>query len=135
MTAASKYFAASLGPNFQEGHYREFVSDDADFETLKAIVDYCYTGHIRLTEENVKTYLTIASSVELDLLEETCCSFYAEILTEANCVDAFVFADQFNFVKLRDAAMDSISEKLEFVPTTEIQKLDHRFTASYIEMR
>lgn len=127
LTAASKYFAASLGPNFQGSQQEEFIFDETDFETLQAIVGYCYTGHIHLTEENVRTCLTIASSVQFDLLEETCCSFYARILNGTNCVDALIFADKFSYLELRDAALDWISENFEYVPATDIQKLDHPF--------
>lgn len=126
MSAASKYFAASLGKNFQEGKHKEFTLDDTDCETLQMIVDYCYTGHIKLTEENVATFLTIASSVQLDLLEEKCCQFYVEKLSVTNCVDALIFADKFSYAYLREAALDLICENFEMVPVTAIQKLDHR---------
>ena len=100
--------------------------EGTDGETLRMIVNYCYTGHIKLTEENVRTFLTIASGVQLDLLEEKCCSFYAEILSVANSVEALMCAEKFNYAELRQAALDLICENFESVPTAEVQKWDHQ---------
>lgn len=44
LTAASEYFSASPRSNFQEGGETEFTLDGTDGETVKAIVDFCYTG-------------------------------------------------------------------------------------------
>lgn len=43
-------------------------------QMVKAIVDFCYTGYIELTTENVAKF-TIASSVQLDLLEKNAGDF------------------------------------------------------------
>lgn len=92
LAAASKYFSVSLGP--QEGRINEFVLDGTDGETVKAIVDYCYTGQVDLTEENVGKLLAIASSVELDCLQADCFQVYAAKLSVTNCVEAFMAADK-----------------------------------------
>lgn len=60
LTATSKYFSAALGPSFIEDGENEFVLNDADVETVMAIVDFCYTGHIDLSEENVAKFLAVA---------------------------------------------------------------------------
>lgn len=71
MVAASKYFTAAFAPNYQESQKEEFVLEGTDGIVVKAIVD-----GIDLTAENVGNFLSIASSVELDLLEERCGRFY-----------------------------------------------------------
>lgn len=108
LTAASKYFLALLGPNFEEGSKTEFVLDDTDGETFKAIVDFCYTGRINLTEENVTKYLAIASSVQFDLLEEKCWQFYAANLIVANSVSTLIVAEKYSNADLRRKAFDLI---------------------------
>lgn len=126
LTASSKYFTAALGPNFQEGSKSEFVLDGTDGETVKAIVDFCYTGHIDLTEENVLKFLAIASSVHLDLLEEKCCRLYDDKLGVTNCIGTLVVADRYSKVGLRQRALDVVCEFFEMVRTEDIQKLDNR---------
>lgn len=126
LTASSKYFLASLGPNFQEGSKSEFILDDTDGETVKAIVDFCYTGRIDLTEENVEDFMAIASSVEIDLLEEKCCRFYAHKLNVTNSTNTLMVADKYNIADLRQRAFDFIFGSFEKVPTADIQRLDFR---------
>lgn len=126
LTAASKYFLASLGPNFKEGSKTEFDLDDTDGETLKAIVEFCYTGCIELTGENVAKFLAFASSVELDLLEKKCWRFYDEKLTVTSSTDTLIFADKYSDVNLRQKAFDLICESFESVPAEDILRLDHQ---------
>lgn len=126
MIAASKYFSASLGPNFQEGSKSEFTLDGTDGETVKAIVDFCYTGRVDLTEENVDDFMAIASSVEFDLLEEKCCRFYAEELNVMNSISTLMVADKYCIADLRQRALDFICGSFEKVPATDIQRLDFR---------
>lgn len=121
-TAASKYFSVALGPNFQEGNHNEFVLDDTDGETVKAIVDFCYTGRIDLTDENVTKFLVIASSVEFDLLEEKCCRFYVDKLN----VSTLMVADKYCVADLHQRALDFICGSFERVPTADIQRLDYQ---------
>lgn len=125
LAAVSKYFSASLGSGFQESKKEEFLLEGCDGDTVKAIVDYCYTGQIKLTEENVGIILTVASSVEFDLLENECRQFYEEKLDLRNCADALIVADRYSFEHLRQRALDLICGGLDNYPTEEVQKLDY----------
>lgn len=126
LTAASKYFSAALGANFLEGSKSEFVLEDTDGETIRAIVDFCYTGRIVLTEESVDKFMAIASSVEVDLLEKQCCRYYADRLSVMNLVDTLMIADKYGNAELHQRALDFVCGAFEMVPTTEIQKLEYR---------
>lgn len=126
LITASKYFAALLGSNFEEANHKEFILDDTDGETIKMIVDFCYTGNVSLTPENVSDLLTIASSVQLDMLEEKCREFRADNLNAANAVDTLMMADKYSFAELRQRTLNWICESFESMPSGEIQKVDHR---------
>lgn len=125
MTAASKYFTVSLGPNFREANHKEFVLDDTDGDTVKMIVDFCCTGHINLTEENIKNIVTIASSVEIDFLEEKCRQFFSDNLSINNSLETLLIADKYSYSVLRQQAFQFICETFESIPSTEILKFDH----------
>lgn len=126
LAAASPYFAATLEPKFQKRKKGEFILKDADGDTVKAIVDYCYTGRIALTAENVGKFLAIASRIQLDLLEVKCARFFINELYATNCVDALMVGDKYNYVDIRQRAFALVCENFEELPTAEIQKLDHR---------
>lgn len=114
-----------MGPKFQENKPKEFILKDADGRTIKNTVDFCYTGIIELTEDNVETCLAIASSVEIDLLVDKCRQFYSSKLSVANAVDILMVADNNRFVELRQRALDFISENFDVVATLDILKLGH----------
>lgn len=126
LAAASQYFSALFGSKFEEGKTKEFVLEGADGGTVKAIVDYCYTGQIDLTKENVGQILTIATNVGLDLLEAACRQFYDKKLCVTNCVDAFVAADKYGYADVRRKAFNLICHSFEKLSSAEIQKLDDR---------
>lgn len=127
LTAASNYFAASLGSNFREGSNSEFLMEGTDGKTLKEIVDFLYTGQITLTEGNVEKFFAIASGVSFDMLEEKCCQFYAEKLSVTNSVATWMIADKFNNANLCETALTTICEAFEKVPAMDIHELQYRF--------
>lgn len=125
LTAASKYFNASLGPNFQEANREEFILEDTDGETVKKIVDFCYTGRISLTRENVGNILAIASSVQLDFLEDVCRQFFDDNLNLDNSLETLLIADKYSYLVLRERAFRFMCETFESIPSTEVQKFEH----------
>lgn len=133
LIAASKYFAASLGPNFQEANHNEFILDDTDGETVKMIVDFCYTGRINLTAENVGNMLAIASSVQLDFLEEKCRQFYDDHLNVNNSLATLLIADKYSYSALRKRALEFVCEAFETIPSTEIQNFHHSLVGELLK--
>lgn len=133
LTAASNYFAASLGTNFREGSNSEFLMEDTDGTTLKSIIDFLYTGCINLTEENVGKFFAIASGVALDLLEDKCCRFYLDNLDATNAIATWVIADKFNNANLCQKAFGFVCESFEDVPAAEIQELEHRLLLQFLK--
>lgn len=123
MMSSSKYFAALLGPNFKEGQEQEVSIADIDGATLKLIIDFCYTGELRITDDNIMQVIAAASAMELVLIEEKCQQFWNDILEISNCVEMFSLADRYSFVLLRKRALDMICEYFEKVPIADLQAL------------
>lgn len=124
MTSASKYFQALLGPNFKEGHEEEVTISNIDGPTLKAIIDFCYSGNIKITDENILKIVSAASAMEFVSIEKKCETFWNDNLAIANCVDTFLFADKFSFSNQRQKSLDFVCEHFEAVDNSELQKLD-----------
>lgn len=107
----------------EEGVQSEFVLYETDGESVKVIVDFCYTGHINLTEKNVESFLGIAQTFEFDLLERECYRFYADNLSITNFVDALDIAEKYNNAELRQRVLNLLCESFELVSSTEMQRL------------
>lgn len=124
MISSSTYFEPLLGPNFKEGQEEEVTIPKIDGPTLKAIIDFCYSGIIRITDENVAEIISAASFMALELIEEKCAQFWSEKLAASNCLEIFLLADKYSYKDLLEESMDLICEKFEEVDIHEgVQEL------------
>lgn len=113
-----------LGLNLSdESVQSELVLYETDGDNVRVIVDFCYTGHINLTEKNAETFLSIAQSFEFDLLERECLRFYAGQLSVNNFEDTLLIADKFNNAELREHVINFLCECFESVSLTDVQRL------------
>lgn len=123
MMSASKYFQALLGPHFKESQEEEVYIADIDGTTLKLIIDFCYTGQLQITDDNIAQIISAATAMELVVIEEKCQQFWTKILAASNCVGIFSVADRYSFLELRQRSRDMICEYFEEVSTSEVQTL------------
>lgn len=126
LVGASEYFAALLGPNFIEGTETEFILDNTDGETIRAIIEFLQTDCIKFTEANVKKFLEIAIGVRFERLEEHCWQFYVSRLSVCNCVQTFILSDKYSNFDIRQKALNVICKCFAIMPTAEIQKLEYQ---------
>lgn len=97
---------------------------DIDGPLLKQIVDYCYTGRITLTEENVDDILAAATLMELTMLQQKCDQFWELNFSGDNLVFTLQRADKYDLMHLRQKALDDICDGFESVPIAELKQLD-----------
>lgn len=133
MMSASKYFGALLGPNFKEGQRNEVVISDIDGPTLKLIIEYCYTGNIRITEANSMQIVSAASAMELISIEQHCAEFWMSTLAVCNCVETYMIAKTYNLLDLRKKSFEFICEKFESVAITDLRELDFEYFFELLE--
>lgn len=125
LNAASKYFADLLGPDIFEEKANKSVCNDSDGETIKSLVNFCYTGNVELTENNAEKILQFASAIESDLLINELRQYYSTKLCVAHSVSILMMADKYGFDDLRKQAFQLICKKFEMVPSVDFQKLSH----------
>lgn len=121
----SDYYSDLLGPNFKEGKPIDTELSDSNIETLKAIVDFCYTGNINLTKDNIENVLHVASLIVCDLLVAECEKFLSKKLSDENCRQFLIIANKYDCESVRKEAINMICEFFENVPLEDIQKLDN----------
>lgn len=105
LSASSKYFAALLGPNFKEGSESEVILTYIDGNTLKAIVDYCYTGNIEINAGNIYDVLDAASSLEFPEIEKIIEDFWCNELDLNNCIELLTLANLYTLTNLWQKGM------------------------------
>lgn len=127
MAASSEYFH-TIFAMFSEERSDEIVIKDMLGSMLKLIIDFCYTGRITLTEENVDAILTVASDLEITVLEQQCEQFWEKNFNDDDLPLVFTLmrADRYDLKNIRQKSMELICEGFENVPVAELQQLDER---------
>lgn len=133
MVAASPYFEALLGPNYKEANESEVTLSDIDGKTLKAVIDFCYTGRIAITHENVGHIMGAASSKELVPLEKLCSKFWSENLDSNCCLNVLSEAEKYHLTELSETSMRYICENLMDIPIREMVKIDQKMLGAILE--
>lgn len=108
IAASSPFFKAMLGPNYKEANQKEIVLGNIYGHTLKLIIDFCYSGQIKITFENIDDVITAASGMELVQLEERCADFWFERLATESSVNILMAADKFNLKDLWNTSLQFI---------------------------
>lgn len=119
-----EYFDALLGPNFREGTKNEIVLEGFDGPTLKAGLQYIYTGYIELTEDNIESVLHIASSMQIVSLEQKCAQYLRTNTNLENWFDVLMLADKYNLLQLRADTLNFVCENFNDIPMDDILQFD-----------
>lgn len=97
---------------------------DISGSLLKQIIDYCYTGRITLTEENVDDILAAATTMELAMLQRKCHQFWKINVSADNLVFTLQRAVKYDLMDLRQEALNKICDDFENVSIAELRQLD-----------
>lgn len=134
MSATGPYFRALLGPDYKEANDNQVQIRDIDGPTLKAIIDFCYTGHTEITADNVVDLINAASSMELLLLEKLCSDFLSKNLNNSNCLSVLLLANTFaQLTDLQQAAMRYICSHFSKIPITDMVELDEKLFGTILK--
>lgn len=106
LVSSSPYFRAMFCNNFLESQQTKVQLRDLTPATLKAIVDYIYTGRTSVTMDNVLSLMQAASMLLYGRLFEACSSFLQEQLCPENCLSMIRLSEIMSCISLRDKARE-----------------------------
>ena len=114
MAANSDYFKAMLSHNeSSEVQNGKVTLHDVDPEAVKTIIDFCYTGQIELTSENMSPILLVASEHQMITALDICLEIAPSKLTVDNCLNILVLCKRCNFTDLSEKAFSFCLEQFE----------------------
>ncbi|TKS89648.1 Kelch-like protein 11 [Collichthys lucidus] len=114
LSAASQYFTLLLGGQFSESvsgrvELKEWSSTTGpDPETVESVVQFMYTGAIRVTTANVHEVLELADRFLLAQLKNFCGEFLMKKLSLSNCVAVHSLAHMYTLDQLAKGAAKTI---------------------------
>lgn len=117
MSAASEYFAALFTNEMKEKYATDVLLKDVDGVTLLHLIAFCYTGEIKIIEDNVDGVLEAAHTFRLTPLVQQCSAYYEHNLNSSNCLWIWALAKLYSFSKLVHLASNMASDHFTDVVT------------------
>ncbi|KAK3739602.1 hypothetical protein QZH41_011223 [Actinostola sp. cb2023] len=104
LAANSNYFMAMFTTNMIEKEQARVVLKDVVPSAVRAILDYIYTGNLKIHQANVRELLEASNFLLLLSIKEACCQFLESILDVENCLTIISIADEFYCENLHQKA-------------------------------
>ncbi|XP_068602596.1 kelch repeat and BTB domain-containing protein 7 [Brachionichthys hirsutus] len=104
LAAASPYFRSMFTGGLGESARERVLIRRVDAESMSAIIHYCYTGLVAVTEGNVQRLYAAANMLQFDYIMAACAGFMARRLDLSNCVAVLQFADAYGDLELKENA-------------------------------
>ncbi|XP_055349059.1 kelch-like protein 26 [Paramacrobiotus metropolitanus] len=118
----SPYFRAAFTHNWKESSAPVFRLANIDNSTLKELVTYAYTMHLRLSDDTVVPVLIAAQFLQMTPVARMCWKYVKQRLCLSSCLDVHDLASQHNNPRLASAALQlihlhflSLAQSLEFL--------------------
>lgn len=115
LSAFSPYFRAMFSSAMKEAEMDKINIFDIDADMFQLLVEFAYTGHVTITEDNVKSLLATANFFEALSVRDACCKYIGQHLNETNCISIFSISDQHFCVNLRQKVKRFILTNFERV--------------------
>ena len=105
LSASSDYFFAMFNGNMRESSQQEVRISGVDCESMKAIVNFIYTGEISLTWSNVQPILQAANLMLVQSVKNACVRFLESRMSVRNCIGIQVIAETYACEELLEFAI------------------------------
>ena len=104
LASASRYFDSLFGSQFQEAEKDEVKLPDFDRSIMNCLIEFVYSGNIRINAENVFALLHAANYFGVDFVEKSCSEFLKSCIDDDSCLIILQTADTFALEHLREVA-------------------------------
>ncbi|XP_019640554.1 PREDICTED: LOW QUALITY PROTEIN: uncharacterized protein LOC109482311 [Branchiostoma belcheri] len=116
---STPYFETMLSSNFSESSSRVIQLREIDPNTFSKILDFLYTGKIRIGKDDVQDILQTAHMLLLDKIVEHCREFIEDNLCSSNCLGIMRLANLYGFSALRKKARNMAASNSQYVTQDE----------------
>ncbi|KAI3374822.1 hypothetical protein L3Q82_021036 [Scortum barcoo] len=132
LAASIPYFHAMFTNDMVECKQDEILMQGMDPSALEALINFAYSGHVAIDQQNVQSLLIGSSFLQLQNVKDACCSFLQERLHPKNCLGVRQFAETMMCTTLYDSANSflhqhfvevSVSEEFLGLRTEEVLEL------------
>ncbi|WAR18202.1 KBTB8-like protein [Mya arenaria] len=119
LAAVSPYFRLMFTLDLAEKKQDRIEIFEVDSRSMKDILEYAYTGKIKITISNAQNLLSAASLFQILPVVRACANFMENHLAVHNCVGIHYFAEVHNCISLKVKAREFIEKNFIEVCKTE----------------
>lgn len=102
LTSASECFRAMFAVPMKESIENIVTMKEIASDILEAIIQFCYTGTVQLTNDNVDGIVAAASLMQLDNLAELCETYLLGTLNRSNFLEWLWLASHYRYKRLKE---------------------------------
>ncbi|KAG8434214.1 hypothetical protein GDO86_012548 [Hymenochirus boettgeri] len=95
LAAASNYFRAMFAGRLRESQADRVELHDVAGSILSLLLDFCYTGRVTVTLDNVEPLLQAADLFQFPSVKDACCAYLEQQLDVSNCLEIQDFAEAY----------------------------------------
>ncbi|KAG7248546.1 hypothetical protein CRUP_009119 [Coryphaenoides rupestris] len=133
LAAASTYFRAMFAGTLRESAMDRVELHEASAELLGLLVDFCYTGRVTVTQDNVELLLRTADLFQFPSVKEACCAFLEQRLDVANCLEIQDFAEAYACRELAASARRYVLRNImELAKGTDFERLSWKRLLEFV---
>ncbi len=134
LATASEYLYDKLVHASDTVNHNLLELKDINFQTLKVIVSYLYTGHINITVQNAPDVISACKDLKLRSAYETCEAYLMEEIGPANCIGLCKVATVNDIQRLKEKAVNIMcSDFKEVVSGPEFLNMSADEVEEYIQ--
>uniref|UniRef100_A0A3P8Q424 BTB domain-containing protein n=1 Tax=Astatotilapia calliptera TaxID=8154 RepID=A0A3P8Q424_ASTCA len=119
LAASIPYFHAMFTNDMVECKQDEILMQGMDPSALEALINFAYSGHVAIDQQNVQSLLIGSSFLQLQNVKDACCSFLQERLHPKNCLGVRQFAETMMCTTLYDSANSFLHQHFVEVSLSE----------------
>ena len=119
LATACPYFKALIESDMSEAQAQETHLDDIELEMVQKVVDYFYSGIIKIEADSLKDLAVIADYLQLDELKMKCTQFIKEDIKicPENCLSWLQFSSRYNLEEVASRSKELI--QMNFIDMSE----------------
>ncbi|XP_053546359.1 LOW QUALITY PROTEIN: kelch-like protein 21 [Bombina bombina] len=133
LAAASNYFRAMFAGRLRESQAERVLLHDVTGPILALLLDFCYTGRVTVTQENVELLLQAADLFQFPSVKEACCAYLEQQLDVSNCLEIQDFAEAYACRGLAESTKRFIlAHMVQLTQAHEVERLPWKRMLEYI---
>ncbi|NP_001307336.1 kelch-like protein 21 isoform X1 [Danio rerio] len=133
LAAASMYFRAMFAGTLRESVMDRVVLHEVSAELLGLLVDFCYTGRVTVTHDNVDLLLKTADLFQFPSVKEACCAFLEQRLDVSNCLEIQDFAEAYACRELAASARRFVLKNIvELAKSMDFERLSWKRLLEFV---